>query len=248
MIDMSSIRWVKLAIWACSIGTSATLTAANVGKPDKTLILQEADSGRTFSVIEGTQLSVRLASNPSTGYRWDVVRTDRTFGHPVETFVADDGDQPGTGGFQIFTWRTSGFLPMVGEHEVKMAYHRPWETDTPPIREFSFTLKVLAAQRECVNEAIDPNCQTAKDEGSCRAHGGNWTRIGLSPEPACVCPTPDAGCPCAGAGECAGFCLAGRGPSNRCQVAGATCASHSPMVGCLCLIGRNGQIEFICID
>ena len=46
--------------------------------------MTEKDDGKTVTVTEGQNLVVKLQSNPTTGYKWKVVSTDRTFGYPAD--------------------------------------------------------------------------------------------------------------------------------------------------------------------
>lgn len=120
----------------------------------KSLVLTEADNGRTISVPEGQNVVVKLSSNPSTGYEWVVASTDRTFGYPYyKRFLPADSNGPvGSGGLQRMTWRTKGALSMVGRHEVKLEYKRSWETG-PAARTFKFAVEI----RSVVCPQIEPN-------------------------------------------------------------------------------------------
>ena len=50
------------------------------------VIVTEADDDGTVSVTQGQNLIAVLSSNPSTGYEWQVTRTDRRFGYPQVEF------------------------------------------------------------------------------------------------------------------------------------------------------------------
>jgi hypothetical protein len=98
-----------------------------------------------------------------------------------------------------------------------------------------------------------PRCTSAVDPTSCAAAGGNWTRIGLSPMPSCVCPTGQDGCPCARQGDCLSACTAplpgGAPTTHTCDaVASGTCTPTSPWVGCWCWFDAQGSAQPICAD
>src|SRR5687768_10038911 len=89
----------------------------NVGTPDgeettedelRSLSLTEKDDGKTVTVTEGQNLVVKLQSNPTTGYKWQVVSTDRTFGYPSDERFLRNTDAVGSGGLQRFSWKTKG--------------------------------------------------------------------------------------------------------------------------------------------
>ena len=81
--------------------------------------------GETVRVQPGDEVVVRLAENPTTGYRWEI---DAPRGG-VE--VADDSyDRPrdegvGAGGMRTFTLRAGD----PGEAEVRLRLARSWENE-----------------------------------------------------------------------------------------------------------------------
>ena len=48
----------------------------------ETLAVTDADNGKTVTITKGQGLLLKLQSNPTTGYKWAVSSTDRTFGYP----------------------------------------------------------------------------------------------------------------------------------------------------------------------
>lgn len=101
--------------------------------------LSDADNGKTATVKAGGDLVLSLASNATTGYKWTVTSTDKTFGYPTESYAVV-GSGVGAGGTQTFTWKTSGPLSMVGSHNVSLSYAR--SGDKTPAKTFGFTVKV----------------------------------------------------------------------------------------------------------
>jgi predicted secreted protein len=87
---------------------------------------------------------VRLPSNPSTGYEWQVVSTDRSFGYPAEVNFVPSPLDVGEGGITEMVWQTDGFLSLIGSHTVVLEYRRPWEGPEQylPADQFSFTIVV----------------------------------------------------------------------------------------------------------
>ena len=100
----------------------------------------DADDGKTFAVIVGQDIVVHLSANPTTGYRWRVTSTNRTFGYPVSDLFQVGGSAVGAGGTQTLTWKTTGPLNLVGTHTVELAYARTAE-ETPD-KTFSFTVEI----------------------------------------------------------------------------------------------------------
>ncbi len=102
----------------------------------------EKDAGKTIAVEQGKLVALYLAANPSTGYGWKVVATDKTFGYPEEKFFASSG-AVGSGGTDRFVWKTDGPLSMLGKHSVTLEYKRSW--DKKPAKTFTFVVDVKAA-------------------------------------------------------------------------------------------------------
>jgi inhibitor of cysteine peptidase len=113
----------------------------------RSLSITDADDNKTVTLAKGQSILVKLSSNPTTGYKWSVVSTDRTFGYPSaeKFFASSPGGPVGSGGVQRFTWKTSSPLNMVGSHTVKLEYKRSWETNAPPAKTFTFTVKIVDA-------------------------------------------------------------------------------------------------------
>ena len=88
-------KWFVLVgtalFFACGGGEEVAKKPTPKGKADgaDAVVITKADDGKTFKVVEGQSVVVELPANPSTGYSWQVVSTDRTFGYPEEEYVAD---------------------------------------------------------------------------------------------------------------------------------------------------------------
>jgi inhibitor of cysteine peptidase len=109
----------------------------------KSLAVTDADNGKTVTITKGQNLLLKLPSNPTTGYKWTVSSTDRTFGYPATESFTANGDAVGSGGIQKFTWKTNGPFDTVGTHKVTLQYSRSWETHVAPAKTFSFSVKVV---------------------------------------------------------------------------------------------------------
>lgn len=132
--------------------------------------ITEADDGRTVTVTEGQDVIVRLPSNPTTGYAWQVTSTNRTFGYPSETTFIPDGGGVGSGGVEQFTWKTKGLLRLVGVHTVVMEYRRSWENEA--LKTFTFTVNVVPNECPSIHPPAPGFCpngkiKARKDENGC---------------------------------------------------------------------------------
>lgn len=132
------------ALWCtgCAVDSTDSSTEAVTEQGPQTVIIDESGNGQAFEVVEGQDIIVRLAGNPSTGYGWEVASTDRTFGYPASEDFLPDGGGPGSGGVFEFVWKTDGALSMVGSHTVVLDYLRSWEGEA--IDSFTFTVNIVS--------------------------------------------------------------------------------------------------------
>ncbi len=117
------------------------LLVAGCGGPSEVKV-GAASNGGEIAVQQGQAVVVALESNPSTGYGWEVAQNDGGVlmleGKPQFESVPPQGTPLlGAGGTQTFRFKTVG----SGTAELKLVYHRPWETNVPPLQEFN--LKVV---------------------------------------------------------------------------------------------------------
>lgn len=106
----------------------------------KPILLTDADNKKAVSVKVGQSVAVALSANPTSGYKWQVKATDKTFGYPAaDTFKASSG-AVGAPGVQTLTWKTSGSLPMAGKHSVSLEYKRPGEASA--LKTFQFSVAI----------------------------------------------------------------------------------------------------------
>ena len=138
---------VALPIGCASPDEAAPETASTGDDVDavdelRSFAVDDDDNGKTFTVQEGQNVVLKLGSNATTGYKWVVTSTDRTFGYPAkDDYVASKPGAVGSGGTQVMTWKTKGFLDRTGKHTVSLEYKRSFGSD-PPAKKFSFTIEV----------------------------------------------------------------------------------------------------------
>src|SRR5512142_1233482 len=111
-----SVLALVLASAACTAGDQNGDVVTPPGEESSTedeirsLTLTETDNGKTVTITEGQNLSVKLGANPTTGFDWQVVQTDKTFGYPATTHFYANSDAVGSGGADKFTWKTKSPL------------------------------------------------------------------------------------------------------------------------------------------
>jgi predicted secreted protein len=97
------------------------------------------DSGSELNVDRGDRIEVRLESNPSTGYGWELDEFDgRVMSFDSSDYVAPDNAAVGQGGVEVLRFTAVD----DGESTLKLKYWRAWEGDASVIETFEITVNV----------------------------------------------------------------------------------------------------------
>ncbi len=110
--------------------------------PGYDLLVEKDADGKTFSVKSGEVVAVRLESNPSTGYAWEIVENDSEILTLVDkSFTSHRKAEKmvGVGGTDTFFFKAD----KKGTANVKFEYHKafPSEGDTTEYFQFKITVK-----------------------------------------------------------------------------------------------------------
>jgi predicted secreted protein len=99
--------------------------------------LDARDDGATITLRAGETVELRLAENPTAGFRW------RIEGAPAcrvaEDFFEPGPERAGAGGTRV--WR----IAADHETELALAYARPW--GGPPAARFAVRIRVAASRK-----------------------------------------------------------------------------------------------------
>ncbi len=104
--------------------------------------LTEANNGQPTTLYVGGKVVIELPANPTTGYTWDVGEVDTNILKQVgktEYNSSSSNPVPGQGGTQ--TLRFQAIAP--GKTTLKLIYHRPFESNTPPIQIYTIPVIVV---------------------------------------------------------------------------------------------------------
>ena len=118
------------------IGLLAVLVAGCSAKTSR-----ESAPPAAITVTAGEQFDIRLPSNPTTGYRWQVGgKLNMRIVRLVDTRYEPTAPAPlGAGGTEIFT-----FVGVAqGSAKIQLVYLRPWEKGVAPARTSEYTVEVL---------------------------------------------------------------------------------------------------------
>lgn len=145
-------RWIVLVLVAILVVAMA-LAAGCGEKEEKTEETKEPTSTTVQSEV-GDGFTVRLESNPSTGFAWVVGQQPDTKVVELNGSVfAGGGSKPGTPGHQLFMFKSVG----EGSTKVVLDYERPWEKDTPPAKTYTVDVTVAGKDVAEVKTFTDPN-------------------------------------------------------------------------------------------
>lgn len=139
-IAVSLMAILVLAAGCASSDSVPTDADADRGG-EQAIILDAEDNGSQVELNQGQVLEVTLASNPTTGYSWEVSEVDEAvlsqMGEAEFRESPKEGEQMvGVGGTETFR-----FASATGETTLTLVYHRPWEKDVEPLE--TFTVQVV---------------------------------------------------------------------------------------------------------
>lgn len=102
--------------------------------------LTDKDNGKIVKVCVGDTVTVSLASNPTTGFSWQVVGSPAPLALRSSAFASDAqaNESAGAGGTQILAFAAKE----AGAATIALGYRRPWEK-VAPARTFTATVVVV---------------------------------------------------------------------------------------------------------
>jgi inhibitor of cysteine peptidase len=101
--------------------------------------LTQADTGKTVPVSLGSLITVCLAENPTTGYRWEMGKLDAKLVTLVNSAYAPaPGGGIGSGGERTFTFKAVG----AGRCPLRLKLWRAWEGDKSVTKRFEASIEI----------------------------------------------------------------------------------------------------------
>jgi inhibitor of cysteine peptidase len=116
----------------------ALILMAGGCSPPRILVV-DLSGDRAVTAGRGTELTVRLKANPTTGYSWQVsgAGDNDVLKSADPSRYEPDSDRMGSGGVESFFFTCVG----PGKAELVFEYERPWE-DKEPDRRYLLTVRV----------------------------------------------------------------------------------------------------------
>jgi inhibitor of cysteine peptidase len=103
------------------------------------LIVTQTDNGKSFEVHQGEVIEIRLAENPTTGYRWAIDHVDADFlTLQNSAFSPPPGAGLGGGGERTFTFTAT----QTGTARIQLKLWREWEGDRSITDRYALTVQI----------------------------------------------------------------------------------------------------------
>lgn len=110
------------------------------------VLLTEADNGKTYRVHVGEVLNISLPENKTTGYSWDIVDFPPVLKQNIQVLLDKSLPAVQPDEHNTIVGAPGKFLLLLridkpGTYPIALEYRRPWEKETPPAKTFSITIE-----------------------------------------------------------------------------------------------------------
>jgi predicted secreted protein len=124
----------------CTAIAIALLTPGCVPAEQQWVALTQEHNGKSGSYSKGTNLALRLPSNGTTGYSWEIDRLPSVLRLVNQDYQvpASKSGMAGEGGFQTLVFQSAA----PGEGSLRIVYRQPWDKAAPPAETFTFQVRV----------------------------------------------------------------------------------------------------------
>jgi inhibitor of cysteine peptidase len=128
---------LKNSIAACAVILFATMFPAGGQSAEESAF---SDPSKTVEAALGSEFSIVLESNQTTGFGWDISKPldEKVVRFVSSEYVASSAAMPGAPGREIWTFRACA----AGKTAISFRYVRPWEKDVPPVKKADFDVVV----------------------------------------------------------------------------------------------------------
>ena len=93
------------------------------------------DPGQPIHTVVGETFALALASNPTTGYTWQIAADPRYLELVAQEFEVE-GKAVGAGGREVFRFHALE----IGKTEIDLEYRRPWGKEARDTKRFRVTI------------------------------------------------------------------------------------------------------------
>ena len=133
------VMLVATLLTGCASSSSTSTPTLPPTAETPTTLPEPTDPTQLITVRAGDIFNLVLPSNPSTGYRWEILRElDENIVELVEqNYVAEEPVMPGSGGMDVWTFRALS----AAETTIVLGYYPPGN-ETDPEETVTFSIQV----------------------------------------------------------------------------------------------------------
>jgi predicted secreted protein len=137
-----AIFLTAIAVLFCfgTISKAYTYSAPMPEKKQATLKVTEKENGKKVYIAKGDLLSIKLETQPGTGYGWEIAKYDSTRTKLVKDSVQEGSGSGMPGGVEHYVFLFKALTR--GSAELKLIYVRSWEKEVEPAKTFSIKLQI----------------------------------------------------------------------------------------------------------
>jgi inhibitor of cysteine peptidase len=129
-------------MWKLCAVVVLVATVAACGSDDESVqVFDESDVGTDISVEVGEQFEVRLESNATTGYAWQVVEQPDAITLVNSEYEAPDTSLVGAGGVEVFVFQGAS----AGAGDLRLEYVRSFDDPPVPAETAEFQVQVTGS-------------------------------------------------------------------------------------------------------
>lgn len=129
-----------LVFSACNSSDATETTTTTATGESKNSAREYTDPNQKIEVGVGDKFTIKLESNPTTGYSWSLAAPldAAILSTAGDSYIADKPQRTGSGGTQLLTFKAVG----KGSTEIQLRYSRPWEENVQPAQAETFKVQV----------------------------------------------------------------------------------------------------------
>jgi inhibitor of cysteine peptidase len=139
LLTLSAAAYLGLAALTAESAAFGDKEKDKKGKTE-TVTVKDKDKEGKVKLARGDTLEVRLPSNRTTGFSWQVakIEKDRLKSQGKPMYELPKKPLPGAGGVEVFRFTAEA----AGKTELELIYKRPFEKDKPPAKTYKLTVEI----------------------------------------------------------------------------------------------------------
>ena len=132
----------KLSVLTICLSLATLGCSEKLSRTETPMIKEYTKQDKPIEITIGQQFAIKLVSNPTTGYGWQLSKSldEKVVSLLTNTYVQKkiDTRMVSVGGHETWTFKAVG----QGKTDISMQYLRPWEKDVPAVETNVFSVVV----------------------------------------------------------------------------------------------------------